>query len=122
MNLHTNLDLTRNLYPFRPIYAVWVEISNRWLQDSLPFSPFSAIWVEIYNRRLQESLPFRPFSAIWVENNGGTEALLAAPSAFSAKLVVFLTTTLIKKERPFSLEIFRHTRHNGYNGHLLIAA
>ena len=73
-------------------------------------------------QRHQESLSFRPFSAIWVENNGGTEALLAAPSAFSAKLVVFLTTTLIKKERPFSLEIFRHTRHNGYNGHLLIAA
>ena len=52
-------------------------------------------------------------------DNGGTEALLAAPFAFSAKLVVFLPATLIKKERPFSLEVFRHT---GHNGHLLIAA
>ena len=52
-------------------------------------------------------------------NNGGTEALLAAPFAFPAKLVVFLPATLIKKERPFSLEVFRHT---GHSGHLLFAA
>ena len=52
-------------------------------------------------------------------DNGGTEALLAAPFAFSAKLVIFLSATLIKKERPFSLEVFRHT---GHSGHLLCAA
>jgi len=51
-------------------------------------------------------------------NNNGTEALLAAPFAFSAKLVVFLPSTLIKKERPFSLEVFRHT---GHSVHLLFA-
>ena len=51
-------------------------------------------------------------------DNGGTEVLLAAPFAFSAKLVIFLPATLIKKERPFSLEVVRHT---GHNGHLLIA-
>ena len=32
--------------------------------------------------------------------NGGTEALLAAPFAFPAKLVILLPATLIKKERP----------------------
>ena len=48
---------------------------------------------------------------MWAVNNGGTEALLAAPFAFPAKLVVFLPSTLVKKERPFSLEIFRHTGH-----------
>ena len=52
-------------------------------------------------------------------DNGGTEALLVAPFAFPAKHVVFLPATLIKKERPFSLEVFRHT---GHSGHLLIAA
>ena len=52
-------------------------------------------------------------------DNGGTEALLAAPFAFPAKLVVFLPATLIKKERPFFLEVFRHT---GHSGHLLFAA
>lgn len=26
------------LYPFSPIYAVWVEISGRWLLESLPIS------------------------------------------------------------------------------------
>ncbi|WP_212818742.1 hypothetical protein [Vescimonas fastidiosa] len=52
-------------------------------------------------------------------DNGGTEALLAAPFTFPAKLVIFLPVTLIKKERPFSLEVFRHT---GYNGHLLFTA
>lgn len=51
-------------------------------------------------------------------DNGGTEALLAAPFAFPAKLVVFLPATLIKKERPFSLEVFRHT---GHSVHLLFA-
>ena len=51
-------------------------------------------------------------------DNGGTEALLAAPFAFPAKLVIFLPATLIKKERPFFLEVFRHT---GHSGHLLIA-
>ena len=56
---------------------------------------------------------------MWALDNGGTEALLAAPFAFSTKLVVFLPATLIKKERPFSLEVFRHT---GHSGHLLIAA
>ena len=56
---------------------------------------------------------------MWALDNGGTEALLAAPFAFPAKLVVFLPATLIKKERPFSLEVFRHT---GHSGHLLIAA
>ena len=52
-------------------------------------------------------------------DNGGTEALLAALFAFPAKLVVFLPATLIKKERPFFLEIFRHT---GHSGHLLFTA
>ena len=52
-------------------------------------------------------------------NNGGTEALLAAPFAFPAKPVVFLPTTLIKKERPFFLEVFRHT---GHRCHLLFTA
>ena len=52
-------------------------------------------------------------------NNDGTEALLAAPFAFSAKLVIFLPATLIKKERPFFLEIFRHT---GHSEHLLFTA
>ena len=52
-------------------------------------------------------------------DNGGTEALLAAPFAFPAKLVIFLPATLIKKERPFSLEVFRHT---GHSGHLLFTA
>ena len=52
-------------------------------------------------------------------DNGGTEALLAAPFAFSAKLVIFLPATLIKKERPFFLEIFRHT---GHSEHLLFTA
>ena len=47
------------------------------------------------------------------------EALLAAPFAFPAKLVIFLPATLIKKERPFSLEVFRHA---GHNGHLLFTA
>ena len=56
---------------------------------------------------------------MWALDNGGTEALLAAPFAFPAKLVVFLPATLIKKERPFSLEVFRHT---GHNGRLLFAA
>ena len=55
---------------------------------------------------------------MWAVNNGGTEALLAAPFAFPAKLVVFLPSTLVKKERPFSLEIFRHT---GHSVHLLFA-
>ena len=41
------------------------------------------------------------------------------PFTFSAKLVIFLPATLIKKERPFSLEVFRHT---GHSGHLLFAA
>ena len=45
--------------------------------------------------------------------------MLAAPFAFPAKLVVFLPATLIKKERPFSLEVFRHT---GHRGHLLFTA
>jgi hypothetical protein len=56
---------------------------------------------------------------VWALDNGGTEALLAAPFAFSTKLVVFLPATLIKKERPFSLEVFRHT---GHRGHLLFTA
>ena len=56
---------------------------------------------------------------MWAVNNDGTEALLTAPFAFPAKLVIFLPDTLIKKERPFSLEVFRHT---GHNGHLLFAA
>ena len=56
---------------------------------------------------------------VQISNDGSTEALLAAPFAFPAKLVVFLPATLIKKERPFFLEVFRHT---GHNGHLLIAA
>ena len=56
---------------------------------------------------------------MWALDNGGTEALLAASFAFSAKLVIFLPATLIKKERPFSLEVFRHT---GHNGHLLFVA
>ena len=56
---------------------------------------------------------------MWAVNNGGTDALLAAPFAFPAKLVVFLPATLIKKERQFSLEIVRHT---GHSGHLLFAA
>ena len=34
-------------------------------------------------------------------------------------LSTFLPATLIKKERPFSLEVFRHT---GHSGHLLFAA
>ena len=45
--------------------------------------------------------------------------LLSAPFAFPAKLVIFLPATLIKKERPFSLDIVRHT---GHSGHLLFAA
>ncbi len=56
---------------------------------------------------------------MWALDNSGTEALLAAPFAFSAKLVIFLPATLIKKERPFSLEIVRHM---GHSGHLLFAA
>ena len=56
---------------------------------------------------------------MWAVNNDGTEALLTAPFAFPAKLVIFLPDTLIKKERPFSLEVFRHT---GHSGHLLFAA
>ncbi|MFR7885913.1 MAG: hypothetical protein ACLU4Y_06105 [Pseudoruminococcus massiliensis] len=52
-------------------------------------------------------------------DNGGTEALLAAHFAFPAKLVIFLPATLIKKERTFSLEVFRHT---GHSRHLLFAA
>ena len=52
-------------------------------------------------------------------DNGGTEALLAAHFTFPAKLVVFLPATLIKKERPFFLEVFRHT---GHSEHLLCAA
>ena len=51
-------------------------------------------------------------------DNGGTEALLAAHFAFPAKLVIFLPATLIKKERTFSLEVFRHT---GHGVHLLSA-
>ena len=49
-------------------------------------------------------------------DNGGTEALLAAPFAFPAKLVVLLPTTFIKKECPLSLEVLRHT---GHTHHLL---
>ena len=56
---------------------------------------------------------------MWAVNNGGTEALLAAPFAFLAKLVIFLPATLIKKERPFFLEVFRHT---GHSEHLLFTA
>ena len=56
---------------------------------------------------------------MWALDNGGTEALLAAPFAFPAKLVVFLPATLIKKERPFFLEVFRHT---GHSEHLLFTA
>ena len=51
-------------------------------------------------------------------NNDGTEALLAAPFAFSAKLVIFHPSTLVKKERPFFLEVFRHM---GHSEHLLFA-
>ena len=45
--------------------------------------------------------------------------MLAAPFAFSAKLVIFLPATLIKKERPFFLEVFRYT---GHSEHLLFTA
>ena len=48
---------------------------------------------------------------MWALDNGGTEALLAVPFAFPTKLIVFLPATLIKKERPFFLEVFRHTGH-----------
>ena len=56
---------------------------------------------------------------MWALDNGGTEALLAVPFTFPTKLVVFLPATLIKKERPFFLEVFRHT---GHGGHLLFTA
>ena len=49
-------------------------------------------------------------------NKKGAEALLAVPFTFPTKLVIFLSAARIKKESPFSLEIFRHT---GYRGHLL---
>ena len=77
------------LYPFRLIFAVWVEISGGRELESLPFSvdfpdlgrdfqpaalgfsTFSAvfppIWVEISGRRLWDSLPFRLIFAVWVE-------------------------------------------------------
>jgi hypothetical protein len=45
-----------------------------------------------------------------------SEALLAAPFAFSAKLVVLLPSSFIKKECPFFLEVLRHT---GHTHHLL---
>ncbi len=45
--------------------------------------------------------------------------LLANRLSFFNSLTVFLPATLIKKERPFSLEVFRHT---GHSGHLLFAA
>jgi hypothetical protein len=44
------------------------------------------------------------------------KALLAAPFAFSAKLVVLLPSSLIKKDCPFFLEVFGHT---GHTHHLL---
>ena len=53
---------------------------------------------------------------MWASNKNGTEALLAVPLTLPAKLVVFFPAARIKKERPFSLEIFRHT---GDRGHLL---
>lgn len=56
--LHIMLDLLGFLYPFRPISAIWVEISNKLAQESLPFCTISAVWVEICERRLLESLPF----------------------------------------------------------------
>lgn len=65
--LHIMLDLLEFLYPFRPIFAVWVEISNKLAQESLPFCTISAVWVEISGRRLQESLPFSGIFAIWVD-------------------------------------------------------
>ena len=49
---------TGNLYLFRLIFAVWVEIYERRLLESLPFRVILAVWVEIYDRRLWESLPF----------------------------------------------------------------
>ena len=36
--LHIMLDLLGFLYPFRPIFAFWVEIYIRRLLESLPFS------------------------------------------------------------------------------------
>ena len=39
------------------------------------------------------------------------ETLLAALFALPAERVVLLPTSIAKKERPFSLEIFRHTGH-----------
>lgn len=41
---------TWNLYPFRLISTVWVEISGRGLSESLPFRLISAFWVEICGR------------------------------------------------------------------------
>ena len=48
--------------PISEFYAIWVEISNRQLQDSLPISGISAFWVEIHGWQLQDSLPFRQIS------------------------------------------------------------
>ena len=47
-----------NLYLFQLISTVWVEISGRWLLESLPFQLMPAVWVEISDKRHQESLPF----------------------------------------------------------------
>ena len=44
---------------------------------------------------------------------------MAAALPWKVKLAVFLPATLIKKERPFFLEVFRHT---GHSEHLLFTA
>jgi hypothetical protein len=45
-------------------------------------------------------------------DNDSTEALLAVPFTFSAKLVIFLPTSIIKKDCPFLLEILWHSGHH----------
>ena len=46
------------LYLFRLFFAVWVEIYDRRLLESLPFRQVFAVWVEIPGRRNWDSLPF----------------------------------------------------------------
>ena len=50
--------------PFRPIFAVWVEICGRGLRESLPFRPIFAVWVEMSGRWHWDFLPFRPIFAV----------------------------------------------------------
>ena len=70
---------------------------------------------EIYVIEPKVALNYRN---MWLSFSGMV-ALKVRTGGSKSPGIIILPATLIKKERPFSLEVFRHT---GHNGHLLIAA